>query len=126
MTLLSSSAAHSFHGGCSEAPGQPPTVWLASCSPKLGPEARNTKDARRDVSNVVTQELLKSFARRCDCEADHLSVRQGELLRWTIERVGPESTAEDLDKLMEELQLWLPEQDLWDLLRQEQRRLAGG
>ena len=76
------------------------------------------------MSNVVTQELLKSFARRCDCEADHLSVRQGELLRWTIEQFGPEPTAEDLDELMEELQLWLQEQDPWDLLHQERLRLA--
>lgn len=78
------------------------------------------------MSNVVTQELLEAFARRCESEADHLNLRECAMLKWNIERIGPEASAEDLDELMEELELWLPEQDLWDLLRQERRGLAAG
>ena len=76
------------------------------------------------MNTSVTKELLEAFARRCESESDHLSVRESEIMRWKIEQIGPQPTAEDLDELMEELRLWLQEQDPWDLLHQERRRLA--
>ena len=76
-----------------------------------------------EESERLSRELLERVADRLDLEADHLRVREVEMLRWKMLRIADPRNDEPLDDQLEEISLWVPEPDLSSLIAEERTRL---